>query len=354
MKAQHKSDIIILGGGLTGLTLAYLLKQNNISTTILEAKSSIGGRIHTTNQSNEAPIELGATWISEQHHTILKLIKTLGLNVFSQTYGAQAIYEPFATVQHQLVTLPPNNESSFKIAGGTSALINRLFKSLNPQSVLLDHKVEQIKKIDQRISIITNQGNFDAKKVISTLPPNLLINTVRFSPPLPELLSNIAQKTHTWMGESIKVAFTYNTPFWRQDGLSGTIYSNAGPITEMYDHSNFEDSHHALMGFFNGAYFLTSQAERKALALAQLKKYYGNSASDFISYHEKVWRADEYIFSNYKYPVSPHQNNGHAVFQKPYLNGLLYIGGTETSVIHPGYMEGAILSAITIFNQLKG
>ena len=39
------------------------------------------------------------------------------------------------------------------------------------------------------------------------------------------------------MGESIKVGLTYATPLEREKS-SETIFSNVGPIPEMYDHSN--------------------------------------------------------------------------------------------------------------------
>jgi monoamine oxidase len=32
-------NVIIVGGGLSGLTLAYLLSKKNINTTVLEASS---------------------------------------------------------------------------------------------------------------------------------------------------------------------------------------------------------------------------------------------------------------------------------------------------------------------------
>lgn len=42
-----KTDLLIIGAGLTGLTLAYYLKNLNISFKIVEARSTIGGRINT-------------------------------------------------------------------------------------------------------------------------------------------------------------------------------------------------------------------------------------------------------------------------------------------------------------------
>ncbi len=39
--------IIIIGGGLNGLVLAYLLSKEHIHATILEASPRLGGRIQT-------------------------------------------------------------------------------------------------------------------------------------------------------------------------------------------------------------------------------------------------------------------------------------------------------------------
>ena len=40
-------EVIIIGGGLSGLTIAYELKKKNISFKILEAQNRLGGRIET-------------------------------------------------------------------------------------------------------------------------------------------------------------------------------------------------------------------------------------------------------------------------------------------------------------------
>lgn len=53
--------IIIVGGGLSGLTLAYLLAKQGIKATILEASTRLGGRIQTVRGLGGTPLELGAT-----------------------------------------------------------------------------------------------------------------------------------------------------------------------------------------------------------------------------------------------------------------------------------------------------
>jgi monoamine oxidase len=76
-------------------------------------------------------------------------------------------------------------------------------------------------------------GMYRAATVVTTLPPNLLAATVRFQPALPDRLMTVARETHTWMGDAVKGAVTYPTPFWKEAGLAGALYSNSGPFVQM-------------------------------------------------------------------------------------------------------------------------
>lgn len=346
-------DILIIGAGLTGLTLAYYLSKTNYSFKILEARERLGGRIYTKQNKNSAPIDLGATWFPKQHIEISKLLKELNLELFEQVLGETAIYEPISTNPPQIVQLPKNQEPSYRLKGGTQQLINNLSTQINKEDILLNTTVTSIKKTEeQQLLIQTNKALFKADIVISTLPPHLLANTIEFEPKLDSRFYTIAQENHTWMGESIKVGFTFKTPFWREKNLSGTIFSNVGPVPEMYDHSNKEDNIYALKGFLNGNYYKISKEERCELVLKQLEKYYGKQVRAYINYEELVWKNEAFTSFEYDNLVLPHQNNGHSVFQQPYLNNQLLIAGTETSINYSGYMEGAIRSAQNIFNKI--
>jgi monoamine oxidase len=60
-----EQKVIILGAGLSGLTIAYELQKRSVPFTVLEARGRLGGRIHT--ETSNTPIELGATWVFGQH-----------------------------------------------------------------------------------------------------------------------------------------------------------------------------------------------------------------------------------------------------------------------------------------------
>ena len=346
------TEILIIGAGLTGLTIGAELSKKNLPFIILEGRDRIGGRIYTKYGETNPPIELGATWLGKKHTALLALIKELNLNIFEQALGERAIYESISTSPPQLVQLGPNEAPSYRIRGGTSSIIQGLAKQIDHNHIKLGQTVNGIYYKDNHVQIKTESQTFIAKKVVTTLPPYLLNETIQFDPPLPMEFQTLAQQTHTWMGESIKVALTYETDFWNTEALSGTIISNVGPIPEMYDHSNQEHSKYALMGFLNGAYFSISKEERLAMILAQLEKYFGPQAHSFINYEEKTWRTDNFTFTDYKQHVLPHQNNGHPLFRKAFWNQHLIIGGAETAPLFPGYMDGAVQSALHCVKQL--
>lgn len=351
---NNKYDLVIIGAGLTGLSLAYYLKDKGLSIQILEARDRIGGRIQTIREDGFAPIEMGATWLGKKHTALVGLLQELDLGIFEQQLGSTAIYEPISTSPPQLVQLPPNDAPSYRIKNGTSALIQKLVKKIESTcDIYLEQTVRSIEANDKSVFVKTTTKTIECKKVISTLPPFLLLKTINIQPVLPQSTQKVMQQTHTWMGESIKIGLHYKTPFWRAKNLSGTIFSSVGPIPELYDHSNFEDNEYSLKGFLNGNYYSVDRAKRLDLILKQLRKYFGNLADDYLKYEELIWSKEEFTYTPYESHVLPHQNNGHPLFRQSYFNNKLFIAGSETAVAFPGYMDGAVSSARFVADSLE-
>lgn len=57
-------DVIVIGAGLSGLTAANKLAQNNQSVLVLEARDRVGGRVNT-NHDFSVPVDLGASWVHD-------------------------------------------------------------------------------------------------------------------------------------------------------------------------------------------------------------------------------------------------------------------------------------------------
>jgi len=67
-------EVVIVGGGISGLTSAYLLLNAGHKVTILEASNRIGGRIHTERRDGWYA-DLGAMRFPQYHHVVQKAFK---------------------------------------------------------------------------------------------------------------------------------------------------------------------------------------------------------------------------------------------------------------------------------------
>ena len=82
-------DVIIIGGGISGLTTAYRLLQHDksLKLLVLEAKDRVGGRTFTTKlkcKDSEDFWDLGGQWVGRPQVHVVELIKELGLQVHDQ------------------------------------------------------------------------------------------------------------------------------------------------------------------------------------------------------------------------------------------------------------------------------
>jgi monoamine oxidase len=343
--------IIIIGGGLSGLLAGYRLKSAGIPFKILEARDRIGGRIQTRFSQHNTPVEMGATWFGNQHIHLRQLLDELELPYFAQYMEGTSFFQPFATAPAQAMPLG-NQPPSYRIAGGTSTLVHTLADAVGTENIVLNSQVTKIDFSGDLATVLANQ-TYSATKVVLALPPKLWANNIEFNPALPANLNDTALTTHTWMEDSIKVALTYTTPFWRMSQQSGTLFSNTGPVTELYDHCNATADTYALCGFVNPAFGKVSIEERKALISQQLVAVFGEQAQAFDDYNEVVWHTEKQTFAPNLTPLYPHQHNGHPVFRNTYFNDRLIISSSESAAIFPGYMEGAVVSAGFVVEQVS-
>ncbi|WP_409047422.1 flavin monoamine oxidase family protein [Microbacterium sp. HA-8] len=150
------------------------------------------------------------------------------------------------------------------------------------------------------VTAIADGMTVRARFAIVALAPNLY-SRISFEPPLPRLQHQMHQ--HLSMGFVIKVHAVYDTPFWRDKGLSGTAFSPYELSHEAYDNTNHGDSRGTLVGFVSDQIaddlFRLSAEERKERILESLSHYYGPEAKDPVVYYESDWGAEEWTRGAY-------------------------------------------------------
>lgn len=345
--------VIIIGAGLSGLLTAYCLKKEGIPFKILEARHRIGGRINTVYGTDHTPFEMGATWFGGQHRNLIALLEELGLDYFEQYMEGTVFFQPFSTSPAQSIQIP-SQPPSYRISGGSSHLINTLYQKLDKKDVLLNQSVTEIKFQKDAVQVVAKE-RFEGDMVALAIPPKLWAKKMVFEPQLPTNLMTIATQTQTWMEDSIKIALTYEQPFWEQQHVSGTLFSNVGPISELYDHCNHERTKYALCGFINSSFKQLSYEERRARVIDQLKTVFGVKAEAFIHYEECIWSHEINTFEASDLLLYPHQNNGNPIFSSSLFNDKYLISSSESALEFPGYMEGAVYSAnVTAEKIIKG
>ena len=347
------AEVIIVGAGLTGLTLAKNLQDQDKSFIILEARDRIGGRIHTVLTDKGPKVELGATWFFPHFKNLFSLLKKIHVSLKEQYMKGNTLYDSGEGMKPRKIWSGGDNDM-FRINGGTGNIVQTLYGSVGADHVRMGCPVVSVSHHDgDRVEVVTMDGTvYTAYTVVSTIPPQLLEASVTFSPPLPAQVTQVMRGTHTWMGDSVKAVVTYSRAWWKEEGLSGGLYSNEGPVVQMYDQS--DDRGAALVGFLDDSSSRMSKEERERGVIGQLTRVFGNKAADYLEYRDTVWNQEQFTMPppNIVSRLPGHANVGHSVYQREYWGGRLHIAGTETSSRDGGFMEGAVFSANTIANRL--
>jgi monoamine oxidase len=232
-----------------------------------------------------------------------------------------------------------------RVVGGSQRISIELAKRLQP-SVVLRSPVRSIRYGKEGVRIRAGRREYHAKRAILAIPPTLA-GRIRYSPKLPAVRDQLTQRVP--MGTVYKCMALYDTPFWREQGLSGMTTSDTGPVKLTFDNSPPGDNGPGvLLGFIEGqeARDLESapKAERKEGVIASFERYYGAEARTGVKkYIEKSWADEVWSRGCYVgyYPTGVLTGYREAM-RAPV--GRLHWAGTETATLWNGYMDGAIES----------
>ncbi len=93
--SNKKRRVHIIGGGLSGLTLAYHLKRFGIPYCIYEARERLGGRVQTLRSDSNHLVDFGAEFVAPKHRSIKKLLRELRVPLVDVEWGVPSLSPSF-------------------------------------------------------------------------------------------------------------------------------------------------------------------------------------------------------------------------------------------------------------------
>ena len=346
-------DVIIIGGGLSGMVVAHELQKTPISWQLLEARTALGGRLANDNKGHN--IDLGGAWIWPfQQPNMKRLTKELSIPTFPQ----------------------PDDPMSTRIDGGAVLYINRLNNELPKECIKLDAPVtwctlktmkDVVAKGEESADSCSSnhpvvcvetslEETFFARRVVFAVPPKLISKHITFHPPLSTAKQSAMNASQTWMAGVTKVALLYPSRFWDENS------SNMGfpdtPAFQVYD-SSAKDELVAALTFFA----LDNNDDDKSLAdecakqIQSVWEYYRRpfsaKALKYTDYDVKRWPKETYI-SEDSNPrrINPHPEPVRELSTNEW-DGALLFAGSESDRSSPGVMEGAVGAALRVVKDLQ-
>ncbi len=343
---------LIIGGGISGCAMARQLAKYQRDFKLIEAQASLGGRI----QSTEQGLDLGPTWYWPHQHSVKALLSELQLDTFDQYTQGDYVYQQAHNTE---ISRGRDAQTmlSHRVVGGMGAIINALSKTIPADNIVLNCPVTHITKQDELWQVILSNGDtLICKHLWLAMPPRKVAQLLNEAVLSTTLISHL-QDQQTWMSAQAKFVAEYETPFWRDAGLSGQGFSQVGPMVEINDASgvdreNTNEGVHdnaspaALFGFIGVPALNRKTIDKQQIinaCIAQLGKLFGEAALSPISTHYIDWANNEYISTN----TDINEPSQHAHFDqarfKAELNRLnLGLIGSEFSQTEPGYIAGAL------------
>ncbi|KAL5005211.1 hypothetical protein ScPMuIL_018667 [Solemya velum] len=80
--SSAQTDVIVIGGGLSGLSAAKLLREKGLDVLVLEARDRVGGRTYTVQRDNVSYVDLGGAYVGPTQNRLLRLAKEFGVKTY--------------------------------------------------------------------------------------------------------------------------------------------------------------------------------------------------------------------------------------------------------------------------------
>jgi monoamine oxidase len=274
----NAKDILIIGGGIAGLTAARCLTEAGLHVTVLEARNRVGGRIFTQHEG-QYPVELGAEFVHGRPEELLGLAAEAGVPIVpvqggfrrkvngawadagslmakvDHLFARMPADEPDQSFQHYMDRTAESNEvrqqalgyvqgfhaadpalisvhslirdsraeeaiaggHQYRVASGYQSMVQAVVDRIDRQNcdMVMNCTVQEISWRKNEVVVRTSRAEYGAARAIITLPLGVLkSNSILFSPALSEKQNTCG---FLEMGPVVRVSLCFSEKFWERD-----------------------------------------------------------------------------------------------------------------------------------------
>lgn len=218
-----------------------------------------------------------------------------------------------------------------RIVGSMQGVSKSVAERLGEDIVFLNNPVLKLEWSEDAVVAHGSSITVSAKKVVLAVPPNLY-SRISYVPALPRKQQITHQ--HQSMGLVIKVHAVYETPFWRNEGLSGTCFGPNSLVQELYDNTYIGEETGTLVGFISDlnadAMWELDEEQRRAAILKAMAAYLGEKALEPKVFYLSDFAAEEWTRGAYATSYD--------------LGGLYRFGPAQNENVGPIYFSSSDLA----------
>lgn len=353
-------EIAIVGGGLSGLSLARRLNKENADFHIFEARNRLGGRIlSATNPHSGLTADLGPAWFwPDIQPNVVALVKELNLEEFPQYDEGKVMHLADADKSPDVLSADPVHNGARRLDGGMAHLIDAVCEQIPRDRIHLEYRLTKLRDEGEFISLTFEADNraveISAQTVVLAVPPRLIEEQLEFFPPLNEATREAMYEAGTWMASEAKVVIGYVRPYWREKKQSGSAFvtHEQATLAEIFDACDKAGSKAALAGFV-----ALSPARRREFAAGlpmlmdnQMTQLFGPELQAQDQQYQN-WADEPYTCAKRDLEAprtSSQAGMANPLLQRTLWTDKLYLGASETAAKGAGYLEGALNASARI------
>lgn len=240
---------------------------------------------------------------------------------------------------------------NYLITNGYAKIIDGLAADCHIQ---LNTIVNKIDYSQNKITVMTNQGNIEADRVIVTLPLGVLKNnSVTFHPKLPQEKQDAMAKLH--MGILNRLIMRFPKIFWPTEYNGIYISPNTQPSISFYLNNQYFIKEPILTGFTGGEAGRNlenlTDSDLIDLAMHQLRSAFGNNIPPPEKHLITRWGKDPFSQGSYStVPLGASGSDYDTLAES--IQNRLFFAGEATHKTFAATTHGAYLSGINAANAI--